>query len=358
MLVPDLKPDPASGVFYLHWTEPGPHGQRGRSKRVSTRTRDLAAAKAFLGQWLLMEREAPAAPGQVFTVAELWTLYREKHVEKHVEAVDTADYAWANLEPHFGALTLAEVAGAVEGYERKRTSGEIGRKSSKPSTVRRELVTLRAAINWCADPKRQVIAAADVPAFDLPSEGAPRDRWLRVPEVQKLLDAAVALRRGGRMSKGERFLWLALETAGRKEALLELTWDRVDFDIGIIDLNRPGRRVTKKRRAIVAISDALRPVLERMKREAVNDHVLDNEADVWRTVAGIAERAGIPDVSPHVLRHTAATHMARRGVPLWTIAKVLGNSLAMVEKVYAKWQPDAGRSAVNAISGGALAAAE
>jgi hypothetical protein len=50
--------------------------------------------------------------------------------------------------------------------------------------------------------------------------------------------------------------------------------------------------------------------------------------------------------------------MARRGVPLWTIAKVLANTLAMVERVYAKHAPDDLRDAVGMISGGALVAAE
>jgi integrase len=51
------------------------------------------------------------------------------------------------------------------------------------------------------------------------------------------------------------------------------------------------------------------------------------------------------------MRHTAATHMARRGVPLFIIAKALGNSLQMVEKVYSHHSPDDLRAAVEAISG-------
>jgi integrase len=85
---------------------------------------------------------------------------------------------------------------------------------------------------------------------------------------------------------------------------------------------------------------------------------MDNGADVADTLARIGERAGVAGVTPHVLRHTAATHMARAGVPLWKIAGILGNSIAMVEKVYAKHCPDGLRDAVNLISGGALEPAE
>jgi integrase len=342
-----------SGVWYVHWTE-----QR-RSKRVSTRTRDLAAAKAFLAQWLLMEQASPSrADGAALTVADLWAVYEAKHLEVHAMAAETAAFSWRNLEPHFGRRRLADItADMVDDYVRLRAAGKIGR-PSRSSTVRRELNALRACWNWCASPKRKIIATADIPAFDLPADGAPRDRWLRHDEIQRLLDAAAGRRQGERLSRGERFLWLALETGARKEAILQLTWDRVDFETGTIDYNVPGRRLTKKRRAVVPISPSLRPVLERARAERVGDLVMDNGADVWRIVRDIAAAAGVAGVSPHVLRHTAATHMARRGVPLWTIAKVLANTLAMVERVYAKHAPDDLRDAVGMISGGALVAAE
>lgn len=350
--VPELqKAD--NGVFYIHWTE----GRR--SKRVSTKSRDLDGAKAFLGRWLVNGGQAaPETAVDSPLVSDLWKAYETRHIDAAVMSPDTAKYSWANLKTHFGALRVSAItADTVDAYAALRRSGAIGRPSAD-STIRRELNALRACWNWCADPKRKLLTAASIPPFDLPAESAPRDRWLRLDELQRLLDAAASRRAGDRLSRGERFLWLALETSARKEALCQLTWDRVDFEIGVIDLNLPGRKVTKKRRAIVPISPSLLPILKRAHEERRNNHVLDNEADVWRIVAGIAKAAGVEGVSPHVLRHTAATQMARRGVPLWIIAKVLGNTLAMVEKVYAKHSPEDLRTAVGLISGGVLEAAE
>lgn len=368
MSIPELK-QADNGVWYVYWTE----GRR--SKRISTRSRSLDAAKAYLGTWLLMEREAPSSGGAEFTVADLWKVYDTKHIEPNVASPVTMRNAWKRLDPHFGALTPAAIdQDVVDDYVKARATGRIGGKAQS-STIRRELVALRACLNWSAAPKRKIIQATHLPAFDLPPDGQPRDRWLRTEETQRLLDAAAAMRgKAERMTRGERFLWLALETAGRKMAILELTWDRVDFETGVIHLAVPGRKVTKKRRASVPISKALLPVLERMHRERVNEFVMDHQADVWATVQCIAERAGFGEkrtaprrdgmkpkktgISPHVLRHTAATQMARRGVPLYDIAGVLGNSLAMVEKVYAKHCPDRLRAAVNSISGDSLDAAE
>lgn len=352
---PYLKRDP-KGTYYVHWTE------NRIGKRVSTRAKDLDQAKAFFAQWMLMEHSAPG-DGKAITVADCWSRYYEKHVLKNVVEWKKVAYYWTQLQPVFGALAVSDLSqDHVDIYREKRE------KSVKGSTVRNELGYLIAAINFCTiKPNRLVdpaVADGVVEALELPPAGEPRDRWLRPDEMAALHAAATEMRVGARLSRGERFLWIALETAARKEAILELTWDRVDFEMGTIEFNVPGRKRTKKRRANVPMSKALRTVLERAYRERLGELVMDHKAEVWATVQSIVMRAGLAPkqkvasgqkpkatgISPHVFRHTAATHMARRGVPLWVIANILGNTLAVVEKVYAKWQPGEMRAAVDKIS--------
>jgi integrase len=57
------------------------------------------------------------------------------------------------------------------------------------------------------------------------------------------------------------------------------------------------------------------------------------------------------DVTPHTLRHTAATWAAMAGVPMDEIARLLGASVTVVEKIYAKWHPEYLRRAVQALDG-------
>lgn len=360
--VPKLKLHD-NGKWYVHWTE------NRVGKRVSTGATDLVEAKKFLGQWLLVEREAPA--GAELTLAEVWTVYHKKHVLPDVAGVANAEMAWKQLRPHFGALGVSGLAqDTIDDYVEKRTSGRLGRKV-KPQTCAKELSYLLAAVKFCADPRRKLIDPKLVQKFDLPRPGDPRDRWLRTNEIQLLVNAAAARRRGPHLSRLERFLWLALYTAAREQALYDLTWDRVDFETRVIVLDVPGRRKTKKSRATVPIAGPLLPVLQRAYDERRGAHVLGS-GKVWAAMQHAAMGAGLAPkqdvdrtkkpkatgISPHVLRHTAATHMARRGVPLWKIAKILGNSLRMVEKVYAKHAPDDLREAVELISGGGLEAAE
>jgi integrase len=60
-------------------------------------------------------------------------------------------------------------------------------------------------------------------------------------------------------------------------------------------------------------------------------------------------RARLERVTPHTLRHTAATWMAQAGVPLWEIAGILGNTVQMVETVYGHHSPDHLRRAARAL---------
>lgn len=352
-----------SGVFYAKWTD----GRR--SKRKSMGTRDPAVAQARFAQWLLMGGAAgvPENPAQVYTVADLWDAYERGHVLRKTDPSATHNQSWKHLRQHFGEMLLTDVSDAVPAYVAKREKGLIGRKSKSP-TIRRELVLLRACFNWCADAKerRALISVADVPGFALPADSIPRDRWLKEDEIARLMAAAEAKRGGPRLSRVERFLWLALETAGRKQALLDLTWDRVDFDTNVIHLALPGRKQTKKRRASVPISRTLLPVLKRAHGERISDVVLDHGGEIWAAIQVVAAAAGFgppqpkrengakpvsTGISPHVMRHTAATHMARRGVSLWKVAKILGDNIATVEKTYAKHAPEDLQDAVNMISG-------
>ncbi len=357
-----------NGTWYVHWTE------NRVGKRVTTGAKSEAEARPFLAHWILTEgRFETGALGAGLTLADVWDVYMSKHVRSKVTSQATAEFAWAKLEPHFGLLPASGLTqDEVDAYVAKRVGGKIGGKV-KPQTAAKELAYIHAAVKFCADPRRGVIASEFARKLTLPEAGAARTKWLRTEEMQAVLDAAARLRRGERMSRGERFLWLALETAARKQAILDLEWDRVDFETNTIQYDVPGRRRTKKKRAAVPISKALLPVLKRMHAEKIGDLVMDNKGAVWATVQNIVIEAGLggrvqkaergqkpkaTGISPHVFRHTAATHMVRRGVPLYIVAAILGNSVKMVAEVYGHHAKEDLQHAIDTISGGVLEPAE
>lgn len=343
MPAPYLKRDRATGVYSVHWTERG-----GRGKRVSTRQRDLAAAQRFFAEWLLLKDAQPAAEP---LIGALWAVYMKKH---DFASRELAARYWRNsLSAAFAHLTPSAVTqDVIDTY--------IDGRGVQPQTAAREVRQLLACLSF---------HRLKTGRLRLPADGAPRDRWLREDEVARLHAAAAELA-GPKLSRLQVFLWLALETGARLTAILELTWDRVDFQTNVVHYDWAERKKTKKRRASVPISTTLRPVLLRAFEERAGEHVVPRSGDhMWAQVQRCVRRAGLAPpaprgaetatgISPHVFRHTAATKMARSGVPLWIIAKVLGNTVAMVEKVYAKHCPDDLRAAVNLISRSGVAREE
>lgn len=63
---------------------------------------------------------------------------------------------------------------------------------------------------------------------------------------------------------------------------------------------------------------------------------------VWQIVKKTAQRAGIPegDVSPHVLRHSAATHMVEGGADLRVVQEMLGHATIGTTQMYTRVTPD------------------
>jgi integrase len=150
------------------------------------------------------------------------------------------------------------------------------------------------------------------------------------------------------------FIVLGYTTAARAGAILDLTWDRVDFDKGIIRLGTGERRT--KGRATVPMTESARKELLEARAAALTEHVIEyggkRVGSVKRAFHRAAMGAGVPWCSPHVLRHTAAVHMAEAGIPIDEIAQMLGHSNSSVTfRVYARYSPDYLRRAASALEG-------
>lgn len=343
------------GYYEVRWTE----GRR--SRRVSTGTKDVREAQLFLAGFILEQQKYAGRAGDKATVADVLRWYWDEHVLPNVIAKKRIEQARARLVEGFGDLPAAQLTPAdVARFVEDRRAGRLGRRKCGDAAIRKELGVLIAACNHAVRTRR--ISAA--PYIKMPPQPEARDRWLTREEAGKLLEAAARQHgvissgpRGRRAAKSKknrltrlyRFVMLGLETAARPEAIQTLRWDQVDLHRRLIALNPSGRRQTKKRRPVVPISDALLPVLRRAWGERVGngEWVLDHPGSIRRSFATAAKAAGLTGVTPYTLRHTWATWAALDGVELWKIAKIMGDTMATVERNYAHHHPDYLRDAVN-----------
>lgn len=274
------------------------------------------------------------------TVADLWKAYAAAKSGKAVLA--TMKYTWKAIGPHFGHREGEDVSQSeCEAYIRLRR--KAGRADG---AIHTELGHLRTVLVWAQ--KNRLIAHA--PEITRPNKPAAKSRYLTRTEFNQILNAAS-------LPHVKLTMHLMLATAARISAILELTWDRVDFDRRLIYLADPGETVKRKGRATVPINKTLFAALREAKALAMTGYVVEwagkRVKSVKRSIAKAAENAGLEEVTPHVFRHTAAVWMAEAGIPISEIAQYLGHSNPIITyRVYAKYSPTHLRNAAEALETG------
>jgi len=287
-------------------------------KRIATGTDDRGRAEAIAGElWRRLNRPAQER------VSDLWQAYRADRIASGASKA-RLDSLWKTLEPSFGyklgkSITKAE----CRDYAAMRK-----RAGKSNSTVKTELEALRACLRWHY--------GKEAPQIVAPPPSKPRDRYLTKEEARTLEDAIET-------PHAKLFVKLALATSARMGAILDLTWDRVDFKHNTIDFMPAGRDKTNKRRTVVPMTPKLREALQEAREGALTDHVIEYGGkpvkSVKKAIGAAARRAKVP-CSPHVFRHTAAVWMAQADVPMQKIAQVLGHtSTRVTETTYARYSP-------------------
>jgi len=199
-------------------------------------------------------------------------------------------------------------------------------------------------------------------------------RTLSADEARRLIDATADDELGP--------LWVVLLATGlRQGEALALAWEDVDPGAGVLTVRRSlgrgwdgrptlGPPKSDRSRRTIALPAVARAALERCRTRQDADRAAAGTA--WQDRDGLAftdavgrplrgrditpalrvalERAGLPPVRCHDLRHTAATLQLAAGVPLTTISRTLGHSsLAITADVYAAVTPDLRRDAADAM---------
>lgn len=197
----------------------------------------------------------------------------------------------------------------------------------------------------------------------LPSSRTNRTRYLSESEAERLLAATPATM---------LFPVACGLLAGlRIEEALHLRPPPFDIDLerGLLIIQaRDGWQPKNGKMRHVPIADDLRPILEmHLERYAseqwmcpsiLNPRLPFADNTFRQHFAKVVENAGLvagrvkeEGVVYHTLRHTFASWLVMRGVDLYSVSQLLGNSLKMVELVYAHLAPDFKRAAMGKLAG-------
>jgi integrase len=261
-------------------------------------------------------------------------------------------------------------------------NGELCRKFVKDrgnkGGARRDLEDLRAAINHHAKEglHRGVVRVS------MPAKGRPRERWLTRSEAARLIWTCWRTRevqtvhRGPR--KGERivtdkrplrhiarFVLIGVYSGTRAGAIATASpipaigRSYVDLDRGIFYRRARGKAETNKRQPPVPLPPRLVAHMRRWKeRGLIASHFVEFNGEGVASVktgfkhavelAKLSTDAG--NITPHTLRHTAATWLMQAGTDKWQAAGWLGMSMKMLEDTYGHHHPDHLAEAVEGIT--------
>jgi integrase len=241
----------------------------------------------------------------------------------------TMGYTGKAVLAHFGPYRPDQIDKALcRSYASKRIA-----EGKSVGTVWTELGHLQSTMNFARD----VNIIDRAPRIWRPVKPETDKRILNAGEARALID-------GAHDPHIRLALILLLGTAARVSAILDLKWDRVDFERGSINL-RIDDGTSRKGRAIVPMSRGVRAALSVAHSAALSDYVIEYAGHPIKSMRtgfkAAVERAGLGRVTIHELRHTAAVTMLSAGVPLVKVGQMLGHTNTSVTyRTYARYLPE------------------
>ncbi len=312
------------------WYDFSVHGHRFRGSTESSDLNQAKAIEAKLRTDALMSGHFGQQKERIALDALLgryWIDYA-RHLKSGKIAVR---YHCRHILDHFGkAAMLHELDDAGVSSLKAKLRGRVS-----DSSVNRVLSTLRKLINVATEEWGYEGPSLKIKKHML-TEPEARTRWLTVTEADRLIDCAAE-----HLKNPIRF---ALLTGVRLANILNLRWEDIRLDQEEIEFriksNIPGGKLL-----VLPISQELRQLLQTcgpvaegfvfLRRFKSEERPPERIKKFRRSFKTACDGAGIANFRFHDLRHTAATWMIQRGVPIDLVQDILGHTDIATTKKYA-----------------------
>ena len=326
---------------------------RGREVSTGCSKGDLARAEQALADYVAKKHDPKAArakgdPNKVRVADTLIVYYQDRVLRDHLPRPKAIKKRLDDLNEFFGAYHVGDLNGDLQ----RRYADQRG----SSSAARRDLGDLAAAINFYN--KDRVGGVNLMFHAVLPDAPDPRDVWLTRQEAAHLIRIAWRARRRNRdgtpgpaMSKHlARFILIGLYTGTRAGAICGASLvpavgrGYVDLDRGVFHRKAIGARSTNKRQPTVDLPPRLLAHMRRWHRLGISKHsVIEYQGQpvqrINKAFSALRELAGLPDVSPHTLRHTSISWYLRAGVAISDVSDYCGVSETIIRRHYKHHMP-------------------
>lgn len=290
----------------------------GRTYRKTSRHWTFSDAREYERKWLASVRDASVGREPERLIADALEKWLIEHVPRLRSARKTRNHCRALL-PYIAGRKLVDIAqvwAEVKASEHHKSSATTNHKGR----ILRQIG--RAAWRewgWLDRP----------PAITLLPESH-RETFLSLDQVTALADAMGS-------DKGRGYVLLAAYTGIRRGHLLRLTAHDIEGDC--LRLDRTSKTRTLQ---LVPLHPKVRDIARALPL-GIGDRQLREEWYAAREAVGI-------DCRWHDLRHTCASWLVQAGVPIYTVALLLGHSSTAVTQRYAHLAPKDLREAVSRLA--------
>lgn len=196
-------------------------------------------------------------------------------------------------------------------------------RSASPSTIKRKIAAIRSLYTWF---RRQGLLKENPARYTSTPKLAKRD-----PHTVEL-EAIKATIEDQEIEARTRFqIAILFETGLRISELMAMRWEDIDINNRQIHVTGKGQ----KERTVMygdRTAQMLVPVTSQLTGIIFNESV---EQASRKIHFALKKHSAQKYLSPHILRHTMATEMARNGASLYAIAQILGHESIKTTEVYA-----------------------
>ncbi len=300
-------------VYYLVYTDK--NGKR-RWKSLKTSNKREAQRIAREIQKLLEEKQSPSSVTLSRFAAEYFSWLAETRSR---ETVITYRAAWKKFAEFVGEnRRLSQITTRdIDLWVKHETH-----KGNKPTTTNKDIRSLKAifakAVEW-GYLKENPFSGYKM----LPAENE-KIRYLSEAEIKRLFSVI-------KDEKFRLFVAFALYSGCRRGEILELTWDCVDWKNEVIRM----KNLKTKKPKFVPLTPALKTVLTKMQQYTQVGYVFPrwHPSTVSHKFKKYARMAGL-DCRFHDLRHTYATYLVIKGVPINVVKELVGHTNLSTTMIY------------------------
>jgi integrase/recombinase XerD len=229
-----------------------------------------------------------------------------------------------------------------------RSAGQSNR------SIARQVTTLRTFFGYLAE--EGITQSNPAELLSSPKIGASLPKYLNTQAVSRLIDTPVEGSVTG--ARDRAMLDLLYATGLRVSELIHLRIADLDELSGVLRVTGKGnkqRLVPVGRQALASVEHYLRDLRPRLLKGRTSPYLFVTARGTamtrqafWKLLRGHGKKAGIfRSLSPHVLRHTFATHLLEGGADLRSVQVMLGHSDIGTTQIYTHVLPSRLRKTID-----------